>query len=226
MQIRFLPLMIFLCTTIIMVKLVDISQGKTTYSDILLVAEVEAADAKKEETPSDKKKDDDKKPDEQKQDLKSSTERPKEVELPKYNEHELALLQELTKRRKELDKRAEELTKRENLLAVADDNIQSKIDGLEKIKIEVNAALDKYKTKQNEKILSLVKIYETMKPRDAAKIFERLDMNVTLEVMDKMKESKSAAILGQMLPEKAKEITTNLAYYRKLPNQNNLNMCP
>jgi flagellar motility protein MotE (MotC chaperone) len=56
-----------------------------------------------------------------------------------------------------------------------------------------------------------VKIYETMKPKDAARIFEQLDMPVLLGVLERMKEMKSSAILAAMDASKAKAATMALA---------------
>ena len=69
--------------------------------------------------------------------------------------------------------------------------------------------------KENEKIKSLVKVYEAMKPQDAAKIFEQIDMDILLSVAVHMKEAKLAQILSKMNPEKAKELTVELISYRK-----------
>ena len=60
----------------------------------------------------------------------------------------------------------------------------------------------------------LVKLYETMKPRDAATIFNELDMPVLLQVLDRMKEGKAALILSAMHPDRAREITDGLAHLR------------
>ena len=51
----------------------------------------------------------------------------------------------------------------------------------------------------------LVKLYETMKPRDAATIFNDLDMPVLLQVVDRMKDAKAAPVLAAMQPDKARE---------------------
>ena len=56
-----------------------------------------------------------------------------------------------------------------------------------------------------------------MKPKDAARIFEQLDMVVLLDVIERMKERKSAPILAKMKPQRAKEITLELAQRRGLP---------
>jgi len=56
-----------------------------------------------------------------------------------------------------------------------------------------------------------------MKPRDAARIFEELDMDTLLLVAERMKERKLAPLMAQMNPEKAKEMTVELARLRQLP---------
>jgi len=61
---------------------------------------------------------------------------------------------------------------------------------------------------------SLVKIYENMKPKDAARIFEQLEMAVLIPVVERMKERKTAPILAKMDPVKAQAITVELAQRR------------
>ena len=60
----------------------------------------------------------------------------------------------------------------------------------------------------------LVKLYEMMKPRDAATIFNDLEMSILLQVVDRMKELKAAPVLAAMLPDKARDVTARLAKMR------------
>jgi flagellar motility protein MotE (MotC chaperone) len=53
-----------------------------------------------------------------------------------------------------------------------------------------------------------------MKPRDAATIFNDLEMPVLLGVVDRMKDRTAAPILAAMQPEKARELTIKLAALR------------
>lgn len=62
-----------------------------------------------------------------------------------------------------------------------------------------------------------MKIYEAMKPKEAARIFEKLDMPVLLDVVERMKERKASAVLAKMDPTKAKSVTLELAQRRDLP---------
>jgi flagellar motility protein MotE (MotC chaperone) len=56
-----------------------------------------------------------------------------------------------------------------------------------------------------------------MKPKDAARIFEQLELDTLLSVAERMKERRLAPVMAQMNPEKAKEMTVQLSKLRNLP---------
>ncbi|MCZ6722083.1 MAG: hypothetical protein O7A65_11160 [Proteobacteria bacterium] len=64
---------------------------------------------------------------------------------------------------------------------------------------------------------SLVKIYQNMKPKDAARIFNELDFDVLVEVLERMRETSAAPILARMDSERAKALTLELAERGRLP---------
>ena len=70
--------------------------------------------------------------------------------------------------------------------------------------------------KQREELgwQGLVKVYEVMKPRDAAAIFNNLQMTVLIPVLDRMKDRNAAPILAAMDPQKARDVTAALAKLR------------
>ena len=57
----------------------------------------------------------------------------------------------------------------------------------------------------------IVTMYETMKPKDAAKIFDRLDMSVLIEVASQIAPRKISDIVGLMQPEAAERLTVEMA---------------
>ena len=57
-------------------------------------------------------------------------------------------------------------------------------------------------------------LYQSMKPRQAAKIFDQLRMSVLLAVVDRMDARRAAAILAAMQPDRAREVTDRLAALR------------
>ena len=128
---------------------------------------------------------------------------------------EVELLQKLAERRASLDKRAAEQSQREVLLEAAEKRIDEKIAKLEALKKDIAGLADKQSAEDDARLKSLVKIYETMKPHDAARIFEQLDMPVLLGVVERMKERNAAPILAALDPAKAKALTLALAERRE-----------
>ena len=131
---------------------------------------------------------------------------------------ELEVLQTLSARHKVLEKRATELDMRENLLQVAERRVDAKVVELKRIQSTINSLLKRHDKEKEAQMKSLVKIYENMKPKNAARIFERLDMTVLLDVVERMREAKMAPIMANMSPIKAKSVTMALARRRALPN--------
>lgn len=132
-------------------------------------------------------------------------------------DEELALLQSLSQRREELEQRAREIDEREVLLKAAEQRIEQRIGELERLQQSIESLLVEHDEQTEAQMQSLVKIYESMKPKDAARIFEELDMEVLLDVVERMKERKTAPILAEMNPQRAKSVTLELAQRRELP---------
>lgn len=130
---------------------------------------------------------------------------------------EIDLLQQLAERRQELDARQRELEVRAGILKAAESRIDKKIEELQTLETTINGLVAEYDQQQNAKIASLVKIYENMKPKDAARIFEELDMDTLLLVAERMKERSLAPVLASMNPAKARDVTVDLARRRQLP---------
>ncbi len=61
-----------------------------------------------------------------------------------------------------------------------------------------------------------------MKPKDAGRIFEELEMDVLLEVAEKMNKRRLAPILAKMDPKKARDVTEELFKLRSLPQPGEL----
>ncbi|WP_417430102.1 MotE family protein [Kiloniella sp.] len=132
-------------------------------------------------------------------------------------DEEIELLQSLSARREQLETRERDVEQRETLLLAAERRIDEKITELGKLQNTIEGLIVKHDEQSEKQMLSLVKIYESMKPKDAARIFEELDMIVLLGVVERMKERKTAPILASMDPKRAKEITLELAQRRELP---------
>jgi flagellar motility protein MotE (MotC chaperone) len=141
-----------------------------------------------------------------------------EVEDPfDYTDEEVDVLQQLAKRREELDLRARQLDEREALIQAAEQRMEQKMAELKALQATVEDLLKARSEEEEAELKSLVKMYENMKPKAAAKVFEEMDMDVLLDVVDRMNERKVAPILALVTPTRAKEITFELAQRRQLP---------
>lgn len=135
-----------------------------------------------------------------------------------FSSSEVEILQSLSKRREEIDKREEALGQREALLKAASVEVDRKVTELNQLKSELEDLLGKQQEMQEGRLESLVKIYEAMKPKEAARIFDTLEMDVLLAVVGRMNERKLSPVLASMDPEKARLVTIQLAEQRKLPS--------
>jgi flagellar motility protein MotE (MotC chaperone) len=124
------------------------------------------------------------------------------------------LLLDLRQRRQELDNRDAAVAARESLLAAAEQKLAARVTELQALQTRLEALETARKQREDASWQGLVKLYEAMKPRDAAAIFNDLEMPVLLQVVDRMKEAKAAPVLAAMQPDKAREVTTKLAQMR------------
>lgn len=129
---------------------------------------------------------------------------------------EVAVLQDLANRRDELMVLEKEIKARERLLSAAEGRLDNRIGELQQLRDTIEALVRQYNDQEQAELQSIVKIYETMKPKDAARILGDLEMQILLGIMESMKERKSASILAAMDPERAREVTTELARKREI----------
>jgi flagellar motility protein MotE (MotC chaperone) len=124
---------------------------------------------------------------------------------------ERALLERLGERREELDEREELLRTKESLLEAAEKRIAARIKELEALEASLVGLNEQKETARLEQVQGLVTMYESMKPKDAARIFDRLQMDVLLSVVEQMKPRVMSSILAQMEPENAERLTIAIA---------------
>lgn len=127
-----------------------------------------------------------------------------------FSQSEILILQELAERREALDLRAKEIDRKAIQLKVAEEEIDKKIKQLQDYEQRLKKLMIEYNQEEKDKITSLAKLYTTMKPKDAARIFNTLEMSILVPLLKEMKPSASSAILSQMNSEKAKAVTTEL----------------
>lgn len=124
---------------------------------------------------------------------------------------ELQVLQSLGERRGQLDQRENDLETQLALMAAAEAKLDAKVNALNGLKAEIQGLLTQADQKEAAEIDRLVKVFEGMKPKDAAPRMVLLDDSVRLPIAAKMKERSLSAIVAAMPPAEAKKLTENLA---------------
>lgn len=124
---------------------------------------------------------------------------------------EFAVLQSLSERRKELDARARQLDLQRNLLKAAEKRVESRIAELKSIETRIRDAMKKQEEVQSAQYGKLVSIYSKMKPAQAARIFNRLDVKILLGLVQRIKPKTMSPILAAMDPAQVERITLEMA---------------
>jgi flagellar motility protein MotE (MotC chaperone) len=132
-------------------------------------------------------------------------------QTPRVSESERAILERLQSRRQELEQRAREIEIRESLLKAAEKRIESKVEEMKSLEGKAASASGQRNEQEAARFKGIVTMYESMKPKDAAKVFDRLEMPVLLEIAVQIKPQKMSDILGLMQPEAAERLTVEMA---------------
>jgi flagellar motility protein MotE (MotC chaperone) len=124
--------------------------------------------------------------------------------------NEVNILKALGKEREKISIREKEINEKEKKLQILEKKIDEKIKTLTEIIQKIEEYLKIIDKNDNDKSKSMSQIYASMKPKDAANIFDKLDMTTILTIANQMSEKKLSAVLSALPPERAKEITEKL----------------
>ncbi|MFH2060619.1 MAG: hypothetical protein ABIJ59_17175 [Pseudomonadota bacterium] len=193
----------------------------------LIVGQVFAADEKQENSDKNQDQKSDQKSD-QKDGEKASG--PDEAapcpECPECPDPAKVVLRGLEEKKTMVEKEQKIMLEQKKQLQAFEEQIDEKIENLEALKKQIAedmALLDKKKTqKEQEKeatyetqMRRLVKTYESMKPKAAAPIIDKMNLEVAQEIFLRMKEAAASQILSFVDSEKAAKISERLAFKRK-----------
>src|ERR1700729_3504935 len=98
---------------------------------------------------------------------------------------ERAILERLQARRQELEARAREIDIRESLLKSAEKRVEAKVEELKGGESRLSTATEQKTEADAARFKGIITMYENMKPKDAAKVFDRLEMPVLFDIADR-----------------------------------------
>ena len=122
--------------------------------------------------------------------------------------------QDIKLRQSQIEEREQRLNEREATVAATDKHLKDRVAELVAIQSHLESLENERKSQEEANWTGLVKLYENMRARDAAAIFNGLDKPVLLEILDRMKPAKASPVIALMEPESARQVTAELANKR------------
>lgn len=129
---------------------------------------------------------------------------------PASSPSERSIVERLGERREELQQRSRDMDAREQLLEEAERRLDTRAGEI-RAKEGQGAAAGGAADPRAAALKGLVTMYETMKPKEAARVFERLPQDVLVPVVRLINPRKMAEILAAMSPDSAEKLTVALA---------------
>ena len=124
---------------------------------------------------------------------------------------EQVLLDRLAARRTELETYEQELALRASLINAAEKRANERTATLQALEGQIATLVEERKKLEEEQFTAIVSMYQTMKPKDAATIFNQLEIDILVRVAKMMSPRKMAPILAAMDTARAQELTVRLA---------------
>ena len=130
---------------------------------------------------------------------------------------EIEILKKLAERRKQLEEMERQLQMREDLLSASEGRIGRRIDELKTIEEKIGTDAKASEVKKAQELSDLVKMYESMKAKDAARVFDKLDITLLAAIARQMNPKKLGDVVAKMSAEQAEKLTVELANRRPPP---------
>jgi flagellar motility protein MotE (MotC chaperone) len=141
------------------------------------------------------------------------------AEMAGLSAAEVQVLQALGERRLALDARGEQLETEDALMLAAEQRLNERLAELRALETTVNDLLGNLDEEQEARLAALVDVYQRMRAKDAATVFDGLDDQTLIQVASRMRQANLAEVMGRMQPERARALTEALANRARPPTQ-------
>ena len=133
------------------------------------------------------------------------------AQMAGLSQSEVEVLQALGARRQALDQRATQIETQDDLMSAAERRLDERLAQLHQLESTVNGLLGQLDQAQETRLASLVDVYQRMRAKDAANVFNGLDDTVVVQVASRMRQENLAEVMGHMQPDRARHLTQLLA---------------
>lgn len=139
------------------------------------------------------------------------------AEMAGLSQAEVQVLQALGARRETLDQRTAAVQTEGALMDAAQQRLDERLAELRRVETTVQELLGQLDEAQEQRLASLVDVYQRMRAKDAATVFDGLDDDVLIQVASRMRQANLAEVMGRMSPERARRLTQMLAERSRPP---------
>jgi len=133
------------------------------------------------------------------------------AQMAGLSQSEVEVLQALGTRRQALDQRATQIETQDDLMTAAERRLDERLAQLHQLETTVNGLLGQLDQAQEQRLAALVDVYQRMRAKDAANVFNGLDDGVMVQVASRMRQANLAEVMGHMTPDRARRLTQMLA---------------
>ena len=133
------------------------------------------------------------------------------AEMAGLSAAEVQVLQALGERRETLELRGTQLETQDALMLAAEQRLNERVAELRQLETTVNELLGRLDEEQERRVNSLVDVYQRMRAKDAAEVFDGLQDDVLVQVASRMRQANLAEVMGRMNPDRARALTQMLA---------------
>jgi flagellar motility protein MotE (MotC chaperone) len=133
------------------------------------------------------------------------------------------ILQSLNRERELVAAQKEEMSKRIAEIALAEERLSIERESLTELQTSIEDLLARVEASQTEDLNRLIDFYKNMKPVDAARIMDDLDIETTILILGEMKPRLAAPILAKVSPVRARAISKIILERSQLPGDQDLN---
>lgn len=121
------------------------------------------------------------------------------------------VLEAVTSDLERLETRKLEIAEREVALAAIEKKLTTQMNAVEEANTELGKKIEHLKTLANDDLLHLVRMYQTMKPKQAAEIFNSMDPTFAAGFLREMNSEKAGLIMANMDARKSYTVSVIIA---------------
>ena len=133
------------------------------------------------------------------------------TKMPAINPETFRMFQTIENKNRELKRREEELRIKELRIKEIEAKVSKDLEKIEKGISESKQQLGMQDEKTKENVQSLIKVYSSMKPEEAAGLIEAIDDDLALKIVAGMKSKIAGKVLSKLDVKVAKRISETLA---------------